>query len=67
MLFLGSFLDAPLTRSLIDSLIFWQEKGTYLSQVLSMSDLQFSSFQVSNVFVAAERSILGCFLVVFWP
>ena len=30
-----------------------------------MSDLQFGSFQVSNVFIAAESLILGCFWVGF--
>ena len=35
MLFLGSFLDAPLTRSLIDSLIFWQEKGIEVVHILA--------------------------------
>ena len=32
-----------------------------------MSDLQFLSFEFSNVFVPAETVILGCSLVVFWP
>ena len=31
------------------------------------SDLQFSSFKFSNVFVPAENVILGCFSVGFWP
>ena len=30
-----------------------------------MSDLQFGSFQVSNVFIGAESLILGCFWVGF--
>ena len=30
-----------------------------------MSDLQFGSFQVSNVFIAAESLISGCFWVGF--
>ena len=30
-----------------------------------MSEFQFDSFQVSNVFIAAESLILGCFWVGF--
>ena len=39
--------------------------GAYLGQVSFTSDLQFTSFEISNVFIAAESTILGCFWSVF--
>ena len=72
MLFLGGFLDAPLACPLIDTLIFWLEKvidvvHVFQLEVSFISDLQFGSFQVLNVFIAAKNLILGCFWLVFWP
>ena len=39
MLLLGGFLDASLTRPLIDTLIFWQEKGIEVLHILAKFDL----------------------------
>ena len=35
MVFFGSFLGAPLARPLIDTLIFWQEKGLEVVYILA--------------------------------
>ena len=35
--------------------------GTCLGKVLSMSDLKFPSFQISNAFIPAKSTILGHF------
>ena len=35
MLFLGGFLDAPLSRPLMDNLIFLQEKGIEVVHILA--------------------------------
>ena len=39
---------------------------SYLGQDSFMFDLQFSSFETSNVLIPAESKILGYFWVVFW-
>ena len=38
----------------------------FLSVLTLWSDLYFSSFEISNVFMPAESIILGCFWPVFW-
>ena len=59
------------TCPFIDTLIICYVKrcsgGTNMVQVSFMSDyLLFSSFEISNVFIPAESTVLGCFWVAFW-
>ena len=39
MVLCGSFLDAPLAHPLINTLIFWQEKGIEVVHILAKSHL----------------------------